>query len=138
MSSSGPGSIAVLSWNVNGFKTRRMDLEDLKVEHSPDVLCLQETKTPSDSRMALLGYNVYRYDRDTPYGGVAILIRPGVAHCFLGTDSGITMDNIFIELSTVDGPVKITSLQAPATIARPRGHPVTGWIRCASDSAGRP
>ncbi|XP_049820001.1 exodeoxyribonuclease III-like [Aethina tumida] len=110
MSSTTLGSIAVISWNVNGFKTRRADLEELIFEHSPDVLCLQETKTPSGCRLALLGYSAYRFDRDTRSGGVAILVKPGVDHCFLGTDSGVTMDNISIELSTATGPVKITSL----------------------------
>ena len=41
----------ILSWNVRGLNSipRQKAIHELVVEHSPDILCIQETKLSVDS-----------------------------------------------------------------------------------------
>ncbi len=72
----------IATWNVNSLKVRLPQVLDWLKEHSPDALCLQETKTedPNFPRAEIeaAGYSALFAGQKT-YNGVAILSRIAAA-----------------------------------------------------------
>ena len=66
------------TWNVNSLKVRLPHLVDWLAKHSPDALCLQETKCEDASfpaaQIEAAGYH-WVHDGQKTYNGVAILAR---------------------------------------------------------------
>jgi exodeoxyribonuclease-3 len=70
--------LKIATWNVNSLRVRLPHLVDWLAAHSPDAMCLQETKCedaafPSDE-LARAGYACVHHGQRT-YNGVAILAR---------------------------------------------------------------
>lgn len=67
------------SWNVNGIRAvyKKGDLQRFLAEHSPDILCLQETKAQREDADIDFGeYEEYWYSADKKgYSGTAILTK---------------------------------------------------------------
>lgn len=68
----------ILSWNVNGLRAAlKKGFTDFVAEHSPDVLCVQETKSPGGPiEIDLPDYHVYWSHADKKgYSGTATFLR---------------------------------------------------------------
>jgi exodeoxyribonuclease-3 len=69
----------LLTWNINSVRLRLPLLERVMQECAPDVVCLQETKTPDENfpRKAIeeAGYTHIHINGMKSYNGVAILSR---------------------------------------------------------------
>jgi exodeoxyribonuclease-3 len=69
----------ILTWNINSVRLRLPLLKKLAKAESPDVICLQETKTPDEffprDEIAALGYTHIHINGMKSYNGVAILSR---------------------------------------------------------------
>jgi len=67
------------TWNINSVRLREPIVLKLLKENAPDVLCLQECKSPVDKiprdRFAALGYAHMVARGDKGYNGVAILSK---------------------------------------------------------------
>lgn len=72
-------SVTVCTWNINSVRLREPIVLKLLKEQAPDVLCLQETKSPVEKipteGFAALGYDVMIARGDKGYNGVAIVSR---------------------------------------------------------------
>lgn len=72
-------AFTLATWNINSVRLRAGLVEDLLREHAPDVLCLQECKSPVDliplEGFAALGYGHVVARGQKGYNGVAILSR---------------------------------------------------------------
>ena len=72
-------ALSVLTWNINSVRLRIDNLKRLAVELKPDVICLQETKTPDEffprEAVAAMGYKHMLIHGMKGYNGVAILSR---------------------------------------------------------------
>jgi exodeoxyribonuclease-3 len=70
--------VKLATWNVNSLKVRLPHLLDWLARHSPDALCLQETKCEDAAfpaaQIEAAGYN-WLHDGQRTYNGVAILAR---------------------------------------------------------------
>lgn len=68
----------IATWNVNSLRVRLPHLLDWITQHTPDVVCLQETKLTDDkfptADLAAAGYRSVMAGQKT-YNGVAILTR---------------------------------------------------------------
>jgi len=68
----------MVSWNVNSLNVRLAHVLDFLSKHQPDVLALQETKTPDDkfpvAEIESAGYQVV-YSGQKTYNGVAVISR---------------------------------------------------------------
>jgi len=68
----------IATWNVNSLKVRLPQVLDWLAQNQPDVLALQETKTPDDSfpraDIEAAGYHAC-YSGQKTYNGVAVLTR---------------------------------------------------------------
>jgi exodeoxyribonuclease-3 len=73
--------VRVITWNVNSLKARLPRVLELCAEHTPDILCLQETKANPDAfpvgELAAAGYGAVHHSGGR-WAGVAILARDGL------------------------------------------------------------
>jgi exodeoxyribonuclease-3 len=71
--------VTVATWNINSVRLREPIVLKLLEEQAPDVLCLQETKSPAEKvpteGFAALGYTTMIVRGDKGYNGVAILSK---------------------------------------------------------------
>lgn len=72
-------AITIATWNINSVRLRAELVARFLAEEGPDVLCLQETKSPVEKIPAevfsALGYTLVTARGDKGYNGVAILSR---------------------------------------------------------------
>ena len=106
--------LRLVTWNINSVRLRVANVRQLAAEWMPDVLCLQETKTP-DERFPRevfeeLGYRHMLVHGMKGYNGVAILSRSAFAstgtrawcdradcrHAIVGLPGGIELHNIYV------------------------------------------
>ncbi|MEM9755590.1 MAG: exodeoxyribonuclease III [Pseudomonadota bacterium] len=71
--------LTIATWNINSVRLRADLVERFLTEEAPDVLCLQECKSPVDKipaeRFAALGYGHFVARGMKGYNGVAIFSR---------------------------------------------------------------
>jgi len=69
----------IISWNVNGIRSvLKKGFLDFVKKYNPDILCLQETKAPSDGslKIPLDGYQQYwNYAKKAGYAGTAVFSK---------------------------------------------------------------
>jgi len=73
--------VRLATWNVNSIRARLPRLLDWLANTKPDVVCLQETKIPTDdfpaAEVADLGYGTAAHGMGA-WNGVAVLSRVGL------------------------------------------------------------
>src|ERR1043165_2630941 len=110
----------IATWNVNSIKQRIENLTAWLKERSPDIVCLQETKTVDDAFPRLeiedLGYNVAFHGQKT-YNGVAILSK----HPIEVDQRGLPGDDKDLQARYIEG---FTGSVRVASIYLPNGNPV--------------
>lgn len=107
-------SFTLSTWNINSVRLREPIVCKLLAEEGPDVLCLQECKSPVDKipleQFAALGYTHMVAEGQKGYNGVAILsklpLEPAGAHDFAGLGharhvaaklpNGVTVHNFYV------------------------------------------
>ena len=72
--------ISVLQWNANGLLMRQSEFKQHLVNNEYDVICIQETFLKPDKQFYLAGYDIIRRDRDSPKGGLMMLLKHGVKY----------------------------------------------------------
>lgn len=108
--------VKIISWNVNGIKTRINAVNRLVNIERPDILCLQEirSKVPHRYLDAVPGYGgIAAIDEARPsHGGVAVLIRQEI---FENIDSDHMMSDVTGHILGVDiEGTRIFSVYSPA------------------------
>ncbi len=72
-------AVSLATWNINSVRLREPIVLKLLKEEAPDILCLQECKSPADKipteGFAALGYRHQIANGQKGYNGVAILSR---------------------------------------------------------------
>jgi exodeoxyribonuclease III len=106
--------VRIMTWNINSVRLREELAHRLVAEQQPDVLCLQETKTPDDrfprDGFAAHGYREMLVHGMKGYNGVAVLSRLPFAatstrawcarsdcrHAIVELPGGIELHNIYV------------------------------------------
>jgi len=114
--------LKIATWNVNSVKARLPNVQDWLRQAAPDVVLLQETKTPDDSFPLLefqaLGYQAAIHGQKS-YNGVAILSRLPIADVVCRLPEGDGDDHArYIEASVAG--IRLASLYLP------NGNPAPG------------
>lgn len=69
----------IVTWNINSVRLRTPLVQKVMRDHAPDILCLQETKTPDEhfpfAAFQELGYTHAHIHGMKSYNGLAILSR---------------------------------------------------------------
>jgi ribonuclease HI len=135
-----PKPLTIMQLNVDGVNTKLTELERWLSIHTPDVVCLQETKLKPNGKFAIRGYNCVRQDRtvgrrvdpkQASGGGTATLIREGLQ--YTQNTNKITAANDetteFVSVSVFPNgaskPIKIHNLYVPpirSSAADPRSQ----------------
>jgi exodeoxyribonuclease III len=72
-------SLKVTTWNINSVRLRADLVARFVAQHTPDVLCLQETKCPDDqfplAAVEAMGFSHWVFRGQKGYNGVAIFSR---------------------------------------------------------------
>jgi exodeoxyribonuclease-3 len=107
-------TVTIATWNVNSVRVREPIVQRLLREEAPDVLCLQEIKSPIEKvpleGFAALGYTHFVARGQAGYNGVAILSRLPIEdagsrgfcekgdarHVAARLASGATIHNVYI------------------------------------------
>jgi exodeoxyribonuclease-3 len=114
--------VRIATWNVNSIRVRLPQLLDWLAQHTPDVVCLQETKTIDEQfpapALREAGYQC-AFSGQKTYNGVAILSRspladvsdraPGLDHeqkrYLAATIKGVRVVNVYVPNGeAVDSP----------------------------------
>jgi exodeoxyribonuclease-3 len=108
------GELRLVTWNINSVRLRIDNVRRLIGETAPDVLCLQETKTPDEffprEAFEALGYRHMHVHGMKGYNGVAILsrvpfsapatrgwcARADCRHAIVELPGGIELHNIYV------------------------------------------
>ncbi|MCB2130163.1 MAG: exodeoxyribonuclease III [Rhodobacteraceae bacterium] len=107
-------TFTLATWNINSVRLREGLVQKLLAEEAPDILCLQECKSPVEKipteGFAALGYRHMVARGQKGYNGVAILsklpLREVSAHDFAGLgharhiaaelENGVTIHNFYV------------------------------------------
>ena len=69
----------IVSWNCQGLRPKRKELQNYLLENQIDILALTETVLKPKFKFQLPGYDIYKNDRLVgTKGGVAILVKKGI------------------------------------------------------------
>jgi exodeoxyribonuclease-3 len=107
-------ALTIATWNINSVRLRIDSLARIADEFSPDVICLQETKTQDEffprEAIEALGYRHVHFRGMKSYNGVAILSRVPISapggpnwcdkedcrHAVAELPGGIELHNIYV------------------------------------------
>ena len=108
--------LRLATWNINSVRLRLDNVRRFIAEEQPDVLCLQETKTPDDlfprDAFAELGYRHQLVHGMKGYNGVAVLSRLEIAES--GTQSWCQRQDCRHGIARLPGGVELHNLYIPA------------------------
>lgn len=109
-----PVAVRLVTWNINSIRLRIDNVRRLITEWAPEILCLQETKTPDErfprEAFDALGYRHMLVHGMKGYNGVAILsrlpfkspeirawcARTDCRHATVELPGGIELHNIYV------------------------------------------
>jgi exodeoxyribonuclease-3 len=122
MAETKPGAtpLRVATWNINSVRLRAPLLRQLVEELNPDVLCLQETKTPDEhfphEAAEALGFTHRIITGMKGYNGVAVLSRLPLARLPDGKDWCGKGDcrHLGVAVDLPGGPLEVHNFYVPA------------------------
>lgn len=107
-------AFTLATWNINSVRLREGLVARLMTEHAPDILCLQECKSPVDliplTQFQALGYRYIVARGQKGYNGVAILSKLPIVdagerdfadlgharHVAARLENGVTIHNCYV------------------------------------------
>lgn len=107
--------LRILSWNAQSIAnyTKIFELNLLQKNEEIDVVCLQETFLNEDQKLFLIGYKIFRQDRNARGGGVAIAVKSDIVCKQVRTFETNHIENISVLLETNSGVLRVTSAYSP-------------------------
>lgn len=108
-------TLNILSWNAQSIanQSKKVELGLLLKHYQIDIACIQETYLNSSSKIYMEDYKIYRSDRDSHGGGVAILVQKNIQHRAAGTIDTVSVENISIEVTIGHRILIVTSAYNP-------------------------
>ena len=64
-----------MTWNANSISQHSIELLNFLENHNVDVACITETKLSPSKKFFLKNYKIFRIDRNSHGGGVAVIVR---------------------------------------------------------------
>ena len=101
-------ALRLLHVNINGLACKAKELEECLRDKKVDVVEINETKLNPATDLEIAGYHIYRRDRPTQGGGVAILVKDTLDHTVVNT-STVEAECCAIQVIHAGSPVTIVS-----------------------------
>jgi exodeoxyribonuclease-3 len=109
-------ALTLATWNINSVRLRIDNLSRLAAEQRPDVICLQETKTPDEhfprEPVEALGYRHVHIHGMKGYNGVAILSRVPLANARV--ESWCDREDCRHAIAELPGGIELHDVYVPA------------------------
>ena len=91
--------ITIATWNAQGIKNKKHELENFLNDHEVDIMLLTETFLKYNINFFVNGYYCYRKDRENQSkGGIGILIKRQLVHSVISDLNLKSIDCIGITL----------------------------------------
>lgn len=107
--------LQIMHWNCQGITeySKAIELQLFLKEHSIDLLMLNETFLKPQHKLVLPGYKIYRNDRETHGGGVAIAVRTSIIHRLQKPFLTKTFENICVSIKIGNKEVLFIAAYCP-------------------------
>lgn len=105
--------LRVLEWNAQGIRHKTIELLDLLKRKNIDILLVNETFLVPTIKLFLDGYTIYRKDRTSHGGGVAIAIKSALSHEPLPHINTSIIENVSILLHHNNKKIVFSSVYNP-------------------------
>lgn len=108
-------SLHLLIWNAQGITTitKQIELREVLKRHQVDLILISETFLNANHNFELPNYIIYRADRLTHAGGVAIGVRDYIKHQLAPPTTTKHIENIAVETIMNGHKIRITSAYSP-------------------------
>jgi exodeoxyribonuclease III len=107
--------VKLATWNINSVRARQARLVAWLAKATPDVVCLQETKTEDagfpEAALHAAGYQVMLHGQKS-YNGVAIASKRPMTDVARGFDDGEPDDEARVIAATIDG-IRVIDVYVP-------------------------
>lgn len=107
--------LKIMFWNAQGISTesKRAQFHHILEQQNIDIVLLAETFLNEHHEFNMPGFNIYRNDRDSHAGGVAIIIKKNIAHKQCSVYKTSKMENISISVKISGRDTILTSAYSP-------------------------
>jgi hypothetical protein len=102
-------ALRLASWNADGVRGRKLELEQFLSEHGADICLLNETHLVAERALRFANYVCQRTDRPTPGGCTAILVHKGIDHYAVPVSGLQYLEATAIHLVLATRTVKLVS-----------------------------
>lgn len=111
----GKKAIKVLSWNARSMSSnsKLFELQHLADREEIDIICVQETHLNPDKKIYINDFKLYRNDRNSFGGGVAIAVRNNFKSKTHRISSPNNIENIAVAVETCRGQLIFVSAYNP-------------------------
>lgn len=102
-----------MTWNANSIKQRCKELYKVILEYNLDVVGISETRIDKNTTIKVKGFTSYKYDRDTPGGGVALLINENIKQTQINVPKLETIEAVAAQIEYNNGKLTIIAIYIP-------------------------
>lgn len=105
----------ILYWNAQGISTqnKQIELQNFMQEKNVEIALISETFLKPEHSFDMPNYTIYRTDRPTHGGGVAIAIKNSIIHKQIAPYKTTLIENVSIELNLNGQNTIITAVYSP-------------------------
>lgn len=107
--------LKIMHWNAQSITniSKQIELQLFLHSNTIDILLLNETFLKPDLNFKIPGYRIYRHDRESNGGGVAIVIKNSIRNTLLKSVQTSNIENIAIEIEINKKRISIISVYSP-------------------------
>lgn len=106
----------LLHWNCNSIKHKYVELSHALNNYNIQICSLNETKLSSKSLFKIHNYKIYRNDRDSRGGGVAIILRNNIKHSQLAIPPLKSLEAVGVTVYFKNYSLNIISVYKPPSL----------------------
>lgn len=111
-----PNNLNIITWNANSIKNKLAELSQVIIDYNVDILGICETKISNNFNLKVTGFSVYRNDRNSAGGGVALIIKKNIYHSQFVLPPLNTIEAVAVQVQSAHGPLLILCVYiAPST-----------------------
>lgn len=106
-------SIKIMSWNPTTLNKKYYDVTQSILDYRLDIVGICETRLDPTISFKVAGFNVYRNDRNSEGGGVALLISKKLVQTQVALPNLTSIEAIAVKIKTNHGHITFISVYLP-------------------------
>lgn len=109
-------NIKIVTWNANSVKSKVHELVHFIQNHKYDIVGICETKVDDKYKINIPGYSVYRNDRNSRGGGVAIAVKDNIQHVEVILEENSSIESVGILIKNRDTDLFVVESYIPPAV----------------------